>query len=342
MWKSKVKGESGLRDSKRWRTFMLFIFALFAVAGFFISNSVGAMKISIPDIVDAIFTDREGPIRQVIWNIRLPRTIVAGLVGTNLAVSGAILQGVMRNPLADPHIIGISSGAGLAGVIILILFPQLTYLVPPVAFLGAMGAAVMIYMLAWKGGIQPLRVILAGVAVSSLLSALISGLMVFYSDRVSGALMFMSGGLSARSWPHVRIILPYTIIGCIAAFIMAEKQNILVLGDDTARSLGLNVEADRMILTAIASILAASAVSVAGLLGFVGLIVPHTVRLLIGSDNRYLIPGSALLGAGLLMMSDTLARTLFSPQEIPVGIITATLGAPFFLFLLRRRDDGYN
>ena len=336
MWENSSQIDNSLKDKGRWKAFMLLIFVFFAVSGFLISNSIGTMEISIPDILNAIFVKKEGPIRQVIWNIRLPRTIVAALAGANLAVSGAILQGVMRNPLADPHIIGISSGAGLAGVIILILFPHLTYLVPPVAFMGAMGAAVMIYALAWKGGIQPLRVILAGVAVSSFLSAGISGLMVFYSDRVSGALMFMAGGLSARSWPHVRMILPYTIFGCAASFIMAEKLNILVLGDDIAKGLGLNVEMDRLILTAIGAILAASAVCVVGLLGFVGLIVPHTVRLLTGSDHRFLFPASALLGAGLVMISDTLARTLFSPQEIPVGIITAALGAPFFLFLLRR------
>ena len=148
--------------------------------------------------------------------------------------------------------------------------------------------------------------------------------------------MFMAGGLSARSWPHVQMILPYTVLGCIASFIMAEKLNILVLGDDTAKGLGVNVESARLALTAIAAVLAASAVCVAGLLGFIGLIVPHTVRLLIGSDHKFLLPGSALMGAGLVMLSDTLARTLFSPQEIPVGIITAALGAPFFLFLLRR------
>jgi len=336
MSESRIDRIGKYRDKAHWKIFMLLIFIFFAIAGFLISNSIGTLEIPVPDIINAIFIKKESVIRQVIWNIRLPRTIVAGLVGINLAVSGAILQGVMRNPLADPHIIGISSGAGLAGVIILILFPHLTYLVPPVAFIGAMGAAIMIYMLAWKGGIQPLRVILAGVAVSSFLSAGISGLMVFYSDRVSGALMFMAGGLSARSWPHVRMILPYTVVGCIAFLIMAEKLNILVLGDDIAKGLGLNVEADRLILTAIGAVLAASAVCVVGLLGFVGLIVPHTVRLLVGSDHKFLLPASALLGAGSVMLSDTLARTIFSPQEIPVGIITATLGAPFFLYLLRR------
>ncbi len=325
-----------LKEKENWKITIIILFLLLAVLGFFISNIFGTMKISIPEIINALFSNEMDAKRLVIWNIRLPRTIVAGLVGINLALSGAILQGVMKNPLADPGIIGISSGAGLAGVILLILFPESQALLAPVAFIGAMGAAVMIYIMAWKGGIQPMRIILAGVAVSALLGAGISGFMVFYSDRVHGALMFMSGGLSARSWPQVYIILPYTIIGLIITVLMSEKLNILVLGDDVARGVGLNVEATRLGMTAVAALLAASAVSVVGLLGFVGLIIPHTVRLLIGSDYKDLIPASALLGAAVVILSDTFARTIFSPIEMPVGIVMAVLGAPFFLCLLRR------
>jgi len=334
--KSKRYKLKQLKEKENWKITIIILFLILTVLGFFISNIFGTMKISIPEIINALFSDEMDAKRLVIWNIRLPRTIVAGLVGINLALSGAILQGVMKNPLADPGIIGISSGAGLAGVILLILFPEHQALLAPVAFIGAMGAAVMIYIMAWKGGIQPMRIILAGVAVSALLGAGISGLMVFYSDRVHGALMFMSGGLSARSWPQVYIILPYTIIGLIITVLMSEKLNILVLGDDVARGVGLNVEATRLGMTAVASLLAASAVAVVGLLGFVGLIIPHTVRLLIGSDYRTLIPASALLGAGVVILSDTFARTIFSPIEIPVGIVMAVLGAPFFLCLLRR------
>lgn len=319
-----------------WKLLVLGVFAAVAVAGFLISNSVGSTRIPLPEIVKTLFGSKQGVTGQIIWNIRLPRTIVAVLTGINLALSGAILQGIMRNPLADPHIIGISSGAGLAGVIILILFPHFTYLVPPAAFAGAMGAAVLIYILAWKGGIQPVRMILAGVAASSFLGAGISALMVFYSDRVQGALMFMTGGLSARSWPHVWMILPYTLVCGAAAAFLSEKLNILALGDDVARGVGLKVEVMRLLLTAVAAMLAASAVCVVGLLGFVGLIVPHTARLLIGSNHKYLIPASALLGAAVVTFSDTVARTAFSPREIPVGIIMAVLGAPFFLYLLRR------
>ncbi len=319
-----------------WRFFVLALFALLASAGLFLSLTKGSLDIKVEQIIAILQSPQMDAQSQIIWNIRLPRTIVGAFVGVNLAISGAILQAVMRNPLADPHIIGISSGAGLAGVTVMILFPHMDYLITPIAFLGAMAAAVCIYILAWKNGIKPVRIILAGVAVSAFLGAGISGLMIFYSDRVHGALMWMVGGLAARSWPHVGIILPYAIIGLILALVCANYLNILQLGDEMARGLGLNVEVVRIAMTAVAALLAASAVSVAGLLGFVGLIVPHAARLLIGSDYRFLLPASALLGIGVVTLSDTLARTMFSPVELPVGIIMAALGAPFFLFLLRR------
>lgn len=320
----------------QWRITILVIFLFLAVLGSFLSLTKGSSIISIKEITDILLNPGDDPRSQIIWNIRMPRTIVGALVGINLSLSGAILQAIMRNPLADPHIIGISSGAGLAGVVIMILFPAMEYLITPVAFIGAMLAAVCIYILAWKNGIKPVRIILAGVAVSAFLGAGISGLMIFYSDRVHGALMWMVGGLAARSWPHVNIILPYAVIGLILALASAAYLNILQLGDEMARGLGVNVEVTRIILTAIAALLAASAVSVVGLLGFVGLVVPHAARLLIGSDYRFLLPASALLGIAIVTLSDTFARVIFAPIELPVGIIMAFLGAPFFLFLLRR------
>ena len=319
-----------------WRMSVLLLFLVLALLGSFLSLTKGSSVISLEQIMQILLAPGNDPQSQIIWNIRMPRTIVGALVGVNLALSGAILQAIMRNPLADPHIIGISSGAGLAGVVIMILFPALEYLITPVAFVGAMLAAVCIYILAWKNGIKPVRIILAGVAVSAFLSAGISGLMIFYSDRVHGALMWMVGGLAARSWPHVHIILPYAIIGLLLAFASAAYLNILQLGDEMARGLGVNVEITRIAMTAIAALLAASAVSVVGLLGFVGLVVPHAARLLIGSDYRLLLPASALLGIAIVTLSDTFARVIFAPIELPVGIIMAFLGAPFFLFLLRR------
>ena len=326
-----------LPSSRRsWRFLMLACFIVLAAAGVLLSIMKGAADVSAVDVLRILAAPTSGTADQIIWNIRLPRALTGALVGMNLAMAGAILQAVMNNPLADPHIIGISSGAGIAGVAVLIVFPAYAFLMTPVAFIGAMVAAAAIYFLAWKNGIQPIRIILAGVAVSAFLSAGISSMLIFYSDRVHGALMWMVGGLSARSWADVTVIAPYAAIGFVLAFGGAYYLNVLTLGDDMAKGLGLNVEKARVALTAIAALLAASAVSVAGLLGFVGLIVPHIVRLLVGNDYRYIIPGSAILGMAVVTLSDTVARLLFAPIELPVGIIMAFLGAPFFLFLLRR------
>lgn len=338
-----METNTSFKDTKKFKLSVIALLVFLVLVGFIVGNMKGTLEVPISQILETIrcgIKDTgyafEDPYSIVIWNIRLPRMILAGLVGMNLAVSGAILQGVMKNPLADPAIIGISSGAGLFGIIILVIFPQHQSFVPIAAFIGAMLAASIIYILAWKDGIQPIRVILAGVAVSALFGAGISAILVFYSDRVHGALTFMNGSLSARSWPEVKTILPYSLIGFTLSMFMASKLNILILGDDVARSLGLNVEKTRLASTALAALLAASAVSVVGLLGFVGLIVPHTVRLIIGNNYKYMLPASALLGASLLMLSDTFARTVLSPTEIPVGIVMAAIGAPFFLYLLRR------
>ena len=321
---------------QQWRILMLIVFAFVALAGMLVSITSGAVSIPLKDIYHIFIEQGTTSWDQIIMNIRLPRTLVAAMVGMNLALSGAILQGVMKNPLADPHIIGISSGAGLTGILVIVVAPTLEYAITPIAFVGAMLAAVAIYILAWKEGIRPLRIILAGVAVSAFLGAFISAILILYSDRVSGALMWLIGGLSARSWPHVYLILPYAIIGFILSMIATRYLNVLQLGDDIAKGLGVNVELSRIFLTAVGALLAASAVAVAGLLGFVGLIIPHATRLIIGSDYRYLIPGSALLGVAVVTLSDTLARVAFAPLELPVGIFMALLGAPFFLFLLRK------
>lgn len=331
-----MENNRSIRDCTSYRLTMLLVLLAGCVFAFLLGNVVGTLQIPFRRVLELLFHADGSPEWKAIWNIRLPRMILAGLVGINLALSGSILQGVMSNPLADPSVIGISSGAGLFGIFILVVLPQYQTLVPFFAFLGAMLAAIIIYSLAWKGGIHPTRIILAGVAVSALFNAGISGTLVFFSDRVHGALTFMNGSLSARSWGEVEMILPYTVVGLILTMLFSRQMNILILGDDVARGLGLNVELTRMGFTALAALLAASAVSAVGLLGFVGLIVPHSIRLLMGNDYKVLFPGSALLGAALVMLSDTFARTIFSPVEIPVGIVMAVLGVPFFLYLLRR------
>ncbi len=324
--------------SKAFRVFVIGIFAVFTVFAMVVSLIFGSADISFGTIMHTLLGNVETTDEMVIWNIRFPRNIVGALVGANLAVSGAILQAVMKNPLADPGIVGVSSGAGLAGVMMLIFMPEASLLLTPVSFIGAMASAAAVYALAWKNGVRPSRIILAGVAVNAFLGSGISALLVFYSDKVQGALLWMVGGLSARSWPQVESLFPYTILGLVFALAGCKVLTILSLGDETARGLGVPVEKVRFSMTAVAALLAAGAVSIAGLIGFVGLVVPHIVRLIIGTDYKYVVPGSAILGAGVLVFCDTLGRVLFSPIEIPAGIIMAFLGAPFFLYLLRRNS----
>ena len=324
-------------ERKLFRVSVIFILIIAVISSMIISLIWGSTPVSLAEIWHTLWSSElTDTSSQIIWNIRLPRNIVAALVGACLAVSGAILQAVMKNPLADPQIVGVSSGAGLAGVIIFILFPGYDYIVPLVAFLGAMAAAMMVYALAWKNGVRPSRIILAGVAVAAFLGSGISALLVFYGDRVQGALLWMVGGLAARSWPQVEVLFPYALVGLIFACLGAKRLTILSLGDETAKGLGLKVEQTRFIMTAVAALLAAGAVSIAGLIGFVGLVIPHMLRLIIGNDYVYLLPGSALLGALVLVVSDTIGRVMWSPIEVPVGIIMAFFGAPFFLYLLRR------
>lgn len=321
------------------RPFKLFVIYIVFILMLLIGISYGSLKISIVDVVKAIFFETDTLNHNIIFNVRLPRNLIAALVGINLALSGVTLQGVMNNPLADPGIIGISSGAGLMAFVIMILFPDYTYLVPIGAFVGALLTTFLIYALAWKSGISPVRLILSGVAVSAFLGAGINILMTFYPERVQGGLSFMIGGLSGKTWPDLPLIWPYTLIAGVLSLLLSNQINLLQLGDEVATGLGLHVERIRTVFIVLSALLAASAVSVAGLLGFVGLIVPHIARLLVGSDYRYLYPATLGLGGAVLVGCDTLARMLFDPLELPVGIIMAILGAPFFLYLLREKKS---
>ena len=328
-----------IKHEKIKKKFVLLIFICLYTISFFISIGNGAVKISVMEIVDTLLLREDNVNYQIIWNVRLPRTITASLVGTCLALSGSVLQGVMRNPLASPNIIGVSSGAGLMTLIVFILFPEFYFLAPLGAFAGALLATLFIYFLAWKEGAGPNRIILAGVAVSSLLGAGNNAIMTFYPNKVSGIIGFMVGGLSATNWQDVYMIFPYASCGIVLILLLPNKLNILMLGDEVATGLGISVEKTRFFFIIISSLLAGAAVSVVGLLGFVGLIVPHMTRLFIGSDYRYLMPATIFTGSFVVIMCDTLARTMFAPVEIPVGIIMSALGAPFFLYLLRRKVE---
>ncbi len=314
----------------------LVLLLLLLAAAVLMSLSVGSLKLPLKEIVSTLWNRPEGVNYQILFNIRLPRILLGAMVGGCFAVAGAILQGVMRNPLASPGIIGVSAGGGLAGIIVMLVLPQFGALLVPAAFCGSLATALLVYLLAWKRGVSPVRLILAGVAVSAMLGAFSSTILLFNAERAGGILDFSIGSLSARSWHQIRQVGLYMLSAFLAAFSLGGKLNILALGDEVAIGLGLKTERVRFLLIATAALLAASAVSVAGLLGFVGLIAPHIMRMLIGSDNRFLLPASALFGALMVVSCDTIGRLVMDPSELPVGIIMALMGPPFFLWLLRR------
>ncbi|MCE4050938.1 MULTISPECIES: iron ABC transporter permease [Bacillaceae] len=324
-------------ERKKKRMAVLVSLLLLLLIAIYAGLSFGAVSVSFKELWSVLASGGEGVYEKIVYNLRLPRVIVGLCVGACLAASGALLQGVMRNPLADPGIIGVSSGGGLFAIITMVIFPQYSYLLPFIAFIGAFLTTVLIYMFAWDKGASPVKIILAGVAMNAVLGAIMNGVMVLYSDRVQSVIGWLSGGLNGRSWYHVDIILPYTIIMLLVSLLAIKPVNILILGDDAAKLLGQNVELIRMLIILLASFLAGIAVSVAGLIGFVGLVVPHIIRLLIGEDYRFLLPFSIIGGAALVVIADTAARSLFDPIELPVGILLAALGGPFFIILLRRR-----
>lgn len=301
-----------------------------------IGISCGIANLSWQELKDGLFLGVQSENYRIVYLIRMPRVFCGILAGTNLALAGCILQGILRNPLADPGIIGVTAGAGLFAMVIMIILPEITNLVPIAAFVGAMVAVAIVFALSWQRGVQPLRMILAGVAVAAFFGGAQTALMVFYSDRIQSTINWMAGGFQGASWSHVSMILPYTLLGLAAVFFISRWLNALQLGEDTARSIGLPVEKIRFVLLILAALLAASAVSVAGMLGFVGLVIPHMVRLVTGSDFDYLLPCSAIWGAAFVSMTDSAARLALAPVEVPVGVFMSFFGAPFFLYLLKK------
>lgn len=301
-----------------------------------VALGVGSAGYSLAQVLQALFYDTTGSAHIVVFNLRLPRLLMAILVGASLSVSGALLQAVMRNPLADPGIIGVSAGAATAATTVMLLFPSLITSVPLFAFGGAALACVLIYILAWQGGVDPVRIILSGVAINTVLGAYNAFLQLLNSDNLANILAFMNGSLSGRSWDQVYIISIYASLGLLLAFSCIKSANILQLGDEMATSLGVNVSFLRIFISAVGAFLAAATVATAGMIGFVGLVVPHLARMLVGSDYKALLPVSTLLGANLLLAADTLGRTLIPGMEIPVGIVMAVTGGPFFLYMLRK------
>lgn len=284
--------------------------------------------------------DPDDPVLRILFYVRIPRTLAAGLAGSSLAMAGALIQAVLNNAMASPNVIGVNAGAGFAALLAACLAPGRAGLTPLASFLGALCTALFIYALAAKAGLSRTTLILAGVAVSSMLTAGSNALTFFFPDTVVGASAFLLGGFNGVTLAAVRSAGGYLAAGMVLAVALAADLDVLGLGEESAAGLGLHVGRTRFLAVLAAALLAGAAVSFSGLLGFVGLLVPHMARRLAGGENRWLLPVSALLGGSFVLVCDMAARLLFAPFELPVGIVMSLLGGPFFLHLLLRRKKG--
>ncbi|MFJ3921817.1 FecCD family ABC transporter permease [Streptomyces sp. NPDC090022] len=343
------------RAGPRWRGLpYVLVLALLAVLVLLVATAgITAGSISIPaDQVWGILLHRIHPalhepdwtpVREtVVIDVRLPRVLLAGVVGAGLSVAGMALQALVRNPLADPMLLGVSSGASVGAVLVLVLNVTLfgMFSVTGAAFLGALAALIAVYFLARTGGrMTTVRLVLAGVAMAEVLSAAASFLIVTSNDpqKTQSALRWMLGGLAGTTWTTVWIPVGAVLLGTAVLLGVCRPLNLLLAGEEAAASLGLDVHRFRGSLFVVVALMIGTIVAVSGQIGFVGLIMPHVVRLIVGADHRRALPAAALLGAAFLMAADLAARTLMSPEEIPVGILTALVGGPFFLWLMRRR-----
>ena len=316
-----------------------------------VAASIGSVKIPLSQtfqiLVDRLpFVDItqtwQSAIATIVLDIRLPRVILAGLVGAALSIAGATYQGLFRNPLADPYLIGVAQGASV-GAIVGFLLPAAWNisafgLVPMLAFIGAICATVIVYLLARVGKTLPVTtLILSGVALSALLGSIASYLIISSGDKMHGILFWLRGSFSMSQWSEVGIVLPYVAVGTAVIIIFARLLNVMQLDEEQAQQLGVNVERYKILLLGAATLITAASVSFVGTIGFVGIIIPHAVRLVWGADHRFLLPLAVLTGAIFLILTDLVSRTVLAPTEIPIGVITAVCGAPFFLYLLRRR-----
>ena len=341
------------RGKDRRRIYRLVMAALTAalVAAVLIAAVVGAAGLSIGEAFRAFAglirhgSDATGDYPdwapRLLLDLRLPRIILALIVGAALSTAGASFQGIFRNPLAEPYLLGVSAGAGLGATIAIVVKPLTSlgiYTLPLLAFVGATLAAFLVFRVATIGGhTAGPSLLLSGVAVGSTLTAIMSFLMVATERDLHTVVIWLMGGLTTATWTKVFITLPVVAAGFVYMMLMSQRMNLLLMGEERARELGVDSQRTRRNLMIVAALTTAAAVSFSGLIGFIGLMVPHIMRLLVGPDHRRLLPATALFGALLLLVADTAARTAMAPSEIPVGIITAATGGPFFLYLLRVR-----
>lgn len=339
--------EIHIRRSARWTLITLGLLAALVVT-ILLCLGVGAVNIPVERIVDVLMGGGSRLDRQIILEIRMPRILLGALVGAALAIAGTAMQGVFRNPMASPYVLGISSGAGFGASVAIVLgvsFVSGDFAISAMAFLFCFLTLFLVYGISrTKGGYVPVEtLLLAGIAVGAFFTALISLMKYFAGDNLTTIVFWLMGGLWEARWDQFLVALPLIIVGTSVIWMLSRDLNTMMVGEEHALNLGLNVNRVRIIILLAASLVTAAAVSVSGVIGFVGLVIPHVVRLMVGPDHRILIPSAMLGGAMFLVSMDTLARTMIAPAELPVGIITALLGAPFFIYLImsRRRQMGW-
>lgn len=299
---------------------------------------LGASGLTPAEVFGTVLSgDMESAAARIFWYVRLPRSLAAILAGSALATAGLILQSVLRNPLAAPSVIGINSGAGLCALVCMAVFPGWAGLAPSAAFLGACAAAFAVYLLARLTGASKTTIVLAGIAVNSIFGAVMDAIVTLIPDAVVSRSAFSIGGFSTTTMQQLAFAAPLCVLGFAAALLCRRELGIMVLGDDVAHGLGLKVERFRAIFLVAAAMLAGAAVSFAGLLGFVGLVAPHMTRILCKNEAHLQMPIAAVFGAALCLVCDLIARVMFNPYELPVGIVLSLVGAPFFLYLLLTR-----
>ena len=307
---------------------------------FLYAVNTGSLKVSPDELFKGLFVEYN-PNVATIYDLRFSRIFVAMLGGAATAVSGVLLQAVMKNPLADPGIIGISSGASFVAVLITAFMPSLYFYPPILAFIGGIIAFMLVYGLSWRGGLSPLRIMLVGVAVNSMFTGLMSAFNSSTGSNYSGVASIVNANITMKTWSDVKILFIYTFIGLIASLFVLRQCNLLALEDMTAQSIGVNVTKMRIIVSVIAVLLASISTAVVGPISFLGLIVPHIARIFVGSNHKILVPYSIILGAFVLLFADTLGRTIAAPYEISASVIMSVVGGPFFIILLRRSKKNY-
>lgn len=321
--------------------FTIAILALFFTV--IISISVGAVKIPLQEIVNVFAKSGNQTNRTIILNLRLPRVIGSAVVGMGLSVVGVFFQGLLRNTMADPYVLGISSGAAFGATIAITLGLGL-FGISFMAFISSLAVVIFVYIVSKTGPkISMHTMLLAGIAISAFISAIISLLMLLNHEEFNKIIFWTMGGFSLTNWNNIAFSAPIIVICCLIMYVFSRDLNAILTGEEIAEHLGVNTEMVKKIILVLGSLVTATAVSVGGVISFVGLIVPHISRIIVGPDNRILVPFSALSGAIFLTMADTLARFILRPTEIPIGIITAAFGGPFFLYLLiksKRKSEG--